>query len=78
LGLREATYVTFLTGILRVSEANSLTTALIVRGISFSLGILGGLVLIARAIETRQNKSGSPDLAVTTDNSEYAILYEET
>lgn len=51
LGLREAAYVAFLTGILGVNESQSLTTALIVRGIGFTIGLLGGFVFIARAVE---------------------------
>jgi uncharacterized protein (TIRG00374 family) len=52
LGLREAAYVAFLTGILGVTESQSLTTALIVRGIGFTIGALGGFVFIARALES--------------------------
>lgn len=57
LGLREAAYVAFLTGILGVSESASLTTALIVRGISFAQGIMGGFVLIGRAMEGSRSAS---------------------
>lgn len=53
LGLREATYVALLTGLLGVAESASLTTALIVRGLSIAQGIMGGFVLIARAFDSR-------------------------
>jgi uncharacterized protein (TIRG00374 family) len=54
LGLREATYVAFLTGFLGVAEAASLSTALIVRGIGIAQGVMGGLVLVGRGLDTTQ------------------------
>ncbi len=54
LGLREATYVTFLSTYLDVSPAAALSTALIVRVMAWALAIMGGIVFVARAAETKE------------------------
>ncbi|MBI5930117.1 MAG: flippase-like domain-containing protein [Chloroflexi bacterium] len=54
LGLREATYVAFLTGFLGVAESASLGTALVVRAISMVHGVIGGLILVSRGISANQ------------------------
>ncbi len=54
LGLREATYVAFLTGFLGVAESASLGTALVVRAISMVHGVIGGLILVNRGISANQ------------------------
>ncbi len=64
LGLREGAYIFLLTSFLDVSQAASLATALLVRGIGMALGIIGGVIYIARAVETTQEApvSASPAL----------------
>ncbi len=54
LGLREASYVAFLTGFLAVAQAEALATALLVRGIGMALGIIGGIVFVARIMDSTQ------------------------
>ena len=69
LGLREATYIFFL-GPLDVSESAALTAALIVRGVSIALGVLGGFVLISRAIDnTKRKRPGKPSAESEADLS---------
>jgi uncharacterized protein (TIRG00374 family) len=65
LGVREATYVAFLTGFLGVPESASLTTALIVRAIGFAQGIMGGFILIARAFDSRARRSTAQSTTIT-------------
>lgn len=60
LGLREAAYVAFLTGFLDVPRAVALSTALLVRAISLALGVVGGVVFVARALDQSSEKSASP------------------
>lgn len=52
LGLREATYVAFLTEFLDVPQAEALATALLVRGIGLALGVIGGIIFVARIMDT--------------------------
>lgn len=51
LGLREATYVAFLSYI-NVSQAAALATALLVRGIGMALGLMGGFIFLARTLDS--------------------------
>lgn len=58
LGLREATYVAFFTTYLDIPQSVALATALLVRGIGLALGVIGGVVFIARSIDkTPETKS---------------------
>ena len=75
LGLREATYIFFL-GQLDVSESAALTAALIVRGVSIALGILGGFVLISRAIDNAKHKK--TDKSSADSEADLSILYDES
>lgn len=59
LGLREAIYVTFLSTYLDVSPAAALSTALLVRMLAWGLAIIGGLIFVARATETKRTRTGS-------------------
>ncbi len=56
LGLREATYVTFLSTYLDVSPAAALSTALIVRVMAWALAVMGAIIFMSRAAEA--NKRG--------------------
>ncbi len=76
LGLREATYIFFL-GQLDVSESGALTAALIVRGVSLALGILGGFVLISRAIDNAKHQREKRKSTVE-DEADLSILYDES
>lgn len=72
LGLREATYVTFLNGFLGVPEAVALGTALVVRGVGMVQAGLGGIILVVRAFSTQPQlttpaMSGSVDSKRATD-----------
>lgn len=60
LGLREATYVAFFTGFLGAAESASLGTALIIRAISLAHGIIGGMILVARGINSNQRRKINP------------------
>lgn len=56
LGLREATYVTFLSTYLDVSPAAALSTALIVRVMAWGLAVMGGIIFMARAAESNKRR----------------------
>lgn len=64
LGLREAAYVAFLTGFLDVPKAAALATALLVRGISLALGVIGGIIFVGRVLDHSPEKS-SPSSATS-------------
>lgn len=59
LGLREATYVAFLSTYLDVSPAAALSTALLVRMLAWALAIIGGLVFVARVTDSRRPRKGT-------------------
>ena len=56
LGLREATYVTFLSTYLDVSPAAALSTALLVRMLAWALAIIGGLIFVARITDSQKRR----------------------
>lgn len=60
LGLREATYVAFFTTYLDIPQSVALATALLVRGIGLALGIIGGVIFIARSIDKTPEAKSSP------------------
>lgn len=65
LGLREVTYVAFLSTYLDVSAAAALSTALLVRILAWALAIMGGVIFTARAIDSRKRpiKTNSAPMA---------------
>ncbi len=69
LGLREATYVAFLTGFLGVAESASLGTALVVRAISMVHGVIGGLILVSRGISSNQRSEVNPNTTAPSATS---------
>ncbi len=69
LGLREATYVAFLTGFLGVAESASLGTALVVRAISMVHGVIGGLILVNRGISANQRGNAQSSTAAPSTTS---------
>jgi uncharacterized protein (TIRG00374 family) len=60
LGLREATYVAFFTSYLDIPQSVALATALLVRGIGLALGVIGGVVFIARTIDKTAEAKSPP------------------
>ncbi|NDJ86806.1 MAG: flippase-like domain-containing protein [Chloroflexi bacterium] len=70
LGLREAAYVFFLTTFLGVSHAASLATALLVRGVSMALGVIGGMVFIARSLDSRSRQLAPSSSSVLNQQPE--------
>lgn len=70
LGLREATYVTFLSTYLDVSPAAALSTALIVRVMAWALAVMGGVIFMARAAEGNKRKVEAPQQPAATTQQE--------
>lgn len=59
LGLREATYVFFLSTYLDVSPAAALSTALLVRMLAWALAIIGGLIFVARITDSQSRRTAT-------------------